>query len=86
VYNTLNISFPGIDNQTLLMLLDLENICVSIGSACNAGTPEKSEVLKAMELDKDIIDSSIRISFGRFTAETEIIEFVEKLKKIINRK
>lgn len=68
----LNISIPGIDGEGLLNMLDMHDICISIGSACNSKSQDRSHVLSAMGLDEERIDSSIRISIGRFNTEDDI--------------
>jgi cysteine desulfurase len=77
----INISIKGIDGEGLLNMLDVHDICVSIGSACNSKTKNRSEVLLAMGLDNERIDSSFRVSIGRFNKETEIHELVKYIKK-----
>ena len=77
----LNIAIEGADGEGLLNMLDMHGICVSIGSACNSKSKELSHVLVAMGLDEDRIDSSIRISIGRYNKEEEIIELVKWIKK-----
>ena len=72
IYNTLNMSFDGLDGETLLMNLDLEGIFVSTGSACTAGSVEPSHVLLAMGLGEVRARSAIRFSLGRFTTDAEI--------------
>lgn len=73
----LNISIPGCNGEGLLNMLDMHGICISIGSACNSKTQERSHVLKAMGLDNDRIDSSVRISIGRYNTEEDIITLVK---------
>lgn len=68
----LNISIPGIDGEGLLNMLDMHDICISIGSACNSKSKDRSHVLLAMGLDEERIDSSVRISIGRFNTEDDI--------------
>jgi cysteine desulfurase len=85
IYNTLNVSFEGIDGETLLMNLDLKNIFVSTGSACTAGSVEPSHVLLAMDLPADLARAAIRFSMGRFTTEREIEYALEELPPIIDR-
>ena len=61
----LNIEIKGIDGEGLMNMLDMHDICISIGSACNSKSQERSHVLKAMGMRDDAIDSSVRISIGR---------------------
>lgn len=65
----INISLPGLPSEAVLNLLSNRNIYVSSGSACAKG--HKSPVLTAAGLDTELINSSLRISFSRFTEETE---------------
>lgn len=83
LYNTVNISFGGIDNEALL--LNLQNICVSNGSACHSFTMEPSHVLLAMGLKKEEANSAIRFSLGRFNTVDEIDFAVEKVKESVKR-
>lgn len=73
----LNISIPGIDGEGLLNMLDMHDICISIGSACNSKSQDRSHVLLAMGLDEERIDSSVRISIGRYNTEEDIRELVK---------
>lgn len=77
----INIAIEGADGEGLLNMLDMHGICVSIGSACNSKSKKQSHVLLAMGIDRDRIDSSIRISIGRYNKETEILELVKWIKK-----
>lgn len=60
----LNVSFPGVDTETMLMNLDLEGIAAASGSACTSGSHKVSHVLKAMHLPEEVTRSAIRFSFG----------------------
>lgn len=86
----INISFAGMDGEGLLNVLDAKNICVSTGSACNSKDKNRSHVLEAMGLDEEVIDSTIRISIGRYNSEEDIKELVkniaryEKLSLLVN--
>lgn len=73
----LNLSIAGIDGEGLLNMLDMHDVCISIGSACNSKSKKKSHVLVAMGLEEEVIDSSIRISIGRFNTEEDICELVK---------
>lgn len=68
-----NIQFPRFDAHSLLGALQ-PRLAASTGSACTSGTPEPSHVLRALGLDSEQADSSIRFSFGRFTTDEEIEE------------
>lgn len=81
----LNISFDMVDNESLLMLLDMEGVAVSIGSACTSNSAEPSHVLKAMNLDDNIVKSSIRISFGKNTSRSDLDYVVEVLTKAVSQ-
>lgn len=83
--NTSNVSFPGLDGETLLVSLDLDGIAVSTGAACNAGAAEPSHVLLAMGRTRDEAASSLRFSLGRTTQEAEIDEALEVLARLIAR-
>ena len=77
----INISIDGVDGEGLLNMLDMHDICVSVGSACNSKSKEHSHVLTAMGIDENRIESSIRISMGRFNSEEEVKELVFWIKK-----
>ena len=66
----LNVAFAGVDGETLLMALD--DIAVSSGSACTSATVEPSHVLRAMGIPDDLAGSSLRFTVGRFTTEEEV--------------
>ena len=70
--NTLNVSFPGADGESLLMGLDLEGVCVSSGSACMVGSIQASHVLIAMGVDSRTALATVRFSMGRGTTEAGI--------------
>lgn len=88
IYNNLNISFYGIEGESLMMLLSKKSICVSTGSACNSSKLTESHVLKAIKTGEMYINGSIRITIDNLTKkEIEYIietikEAVEKLQKI----
>jgi cysteine desulfurase len=83
--NTLNISFPGIDSETILMALDLEGVCASSGSACMVGSVMASHVLLAMGLSEEIAGSAIRFSLGHESTEEEIDRAGEIMEQVMQR-
>ena len=58
-------------------MLDMHDICISIGSACNSKSQDRSHVLTAMGLDEERMDSSVRISIGRYNTEEDIRTLVK---------
>ena len=83
--NNINVSFKGIDGETLLAYLERYGIYCSAGSACMSNTAEKSHVLKAIGLNEKEIESSLRISLSRYNTQEEIIFFVGKVREIVKK-
>ncbi|HEX3035948.1 MAG TPA: aminotransferase class V-fold PLP-dependent enzyme, partial [Thermodesulfobacteriota bacterium] len=83
--NTLNLSFEGVQGDSLAMSLDLEGIAVSTGSACSEGRVDPSHVLLAMGLLRESADSSVRFSLGRFTEREDISRVLEVLPGTVER-
>ncbi|HEY3284310.1 MAG TPA: aminotransferase class V-fold PLP-dependent enzyme, partial [Armatimonadota bacterium] len=67
---SLNLSFEGVEGESLLM--GLEELCVSSGSACTSGSREPSYVLKAMGLPDDLARAALRFGLGRSTTEADV--------------
>lgn len=80
-----NISFIGIDTESMLMNLDMAGIAAASGSACTSGSLEKSHVLLAMNLPKERIDSAVRFSFGLGNTVEELQEAAAAVAGIANR-
>ena len=83
--NTANISFEYIEGESILMLLDMHNICASSGSACTTGSLEPSHVLRAMGVPYTAAHGSIRFSFSRYNTEAEVDRVLEVLPPVIAR-
>lgn len=78
-----SLTFDRVDARALLMLLDVEGISVSGGSACSSGTQEPSYVLRATGMSDDAALSTLRFSFGRENNTDEIPYIVEKTAKAV---
>ncbi len=85
VPNTSNISFEGIEAESLLIALDLEGFAVSTGSACSSGALEPSHVLRAMGLPAHRTQNSIRFSLGLGNTEEEVDALVATLPRIVEK-
>jgi cysteine desulfurase len=82
---TLNLGFPGLDGDVLLLHLDLAGIAASIGSACASGSTHPSPTLMAMHVPDDRLRSSVRFSLGATTNEAEIDEAVRRITAIVKK-
>ena len=83
--NTLNVSFPGAEGESILLYLDLEGIAVSTGSACASGSLDPSHVLLSTGIPIENAHGSIRISMGRETSEEDIDYMLDVLPGIIKK-
>jgi cysteine desulfurase len=81
--HNLNMSFAYVEGESLLM--GINDVAVSSGSACTSATLEPSYVLKALGVGDDIAHSSIRFGIGRFNTEEEIDYVAEKLIDVVNK-
>ena len=85
VPNTTNISFGGVEAESLLIALDLEGVAVSTGSACSSGTLEPSHVLRAMGFPVHRTQNSIRLSLGAGNTDEQVDYVVSKLPAIVEK-
>jgi cysteine desulfurase len=81
----LNVRFPGVRNETLLMLLDQRGVAASAGSACQSGAATVSHVLEAMGLTPDEARESVRFSFGWTSTVAEASEAASIVAGIVSR-
>lgn len=85
VSNISNLSFQGVDGESLLIALDLKGIAVSTGSACASGSVEPSHVLTALGLKREQVRASLRFSLGAYTTADEIDYAVAVLEETVER-
>lgn len=83
--NNVNFSFRFVEGESLLIMLDMEGICASSGSACTSGSLDPSHVLLAIGLPHEIAHGSLRLTLSEETAMEEIDTVVEAVKKIVER-
>jgi len=83
--NTLNVSFPGLEGESLLINLDLAGICASSGSACMVGSIVPSHVLLAMGVAPELARATVRFSLGKETTTGEIETTISRLPAIFSR-
>jgi cysteine desulfurase len=79
----LNLSFAGVDGESLL--LGINDIAVSSGSACTSATREPSYVLKALGVEDEMAHSSIRFGIGRFNSEAEVDYVADRVVETVSR-
>lgn len=82
----LNVSFPGMKTDAMLMHLDLAGIAAASGSACTSGSLEISHVLRAMHLPPERLESAIRFSFGYGNTVEQVREAAGRIARILSRK
>ena len=81
--NNLNVSFSYVEGEALLLALD--GVAVSSGSACTSEKREPSHVLKAMGVSDTMAQTSLRFGLGRFNTESEIDQVVERVVQAVER-
>ena len=80
-----NVTFPGTQSDTLLLLLDSAHVSASTGSACSAGVHEASHVLLAMGHTEETAQSSLRFSFGAISTQADVDFVLSVLPDVISR-
>lgn len=83
--NTTNLSFCGVEAESLLMNLDLKGVAAASGSACSSGSLEPSYVVSAMGVDPLQARSSIRFSLGKTTTAADIDALLRLLPPLVER-
>ncbi|HCA34583.1 MAG TPA: cysteine desulfurase NifS, partial [Lachnospiraceae bacterium] len=80
-----NFSFPDVEGESLLVLLDLKGIYASSGSACSAGSLEPSHVLTAIGRDKETARGSLRLTLGRENTQEDVDKIIEEVSAIVKK-
>jgi len=81
----LNVRLDGIEGESMILMLDMEGICVSSGSACTTGSLEPSHVLLALGIPAENAHGSLRVTVGRSTTAADIDRFIEVFPPIVAR-
>ena len=83
--HTINVSFPGLKADALLMSLDLAGVACSAGSACSSGSLLPSPVLRAMGAPEEVLSSAVRFSLSALNTEAEMNEAVQRIAAVVRR-
>ena len=83
--NNANFSFQFIEGESLLIMLDMNHICASSGSACTSGSLDPSHVLLAIGLPHEIAHGSLRLTLSEDNTREEIDYTVDKIKEIVDK-
>ena len=83
--NNLNVRLDGIEGESMILMLDMEGICVSSGSACTTGSLEPSHVLLALGIPAEHAHGSLRVTLGRSTTADDIDHFIDVFPPIVDR-
>jgi len=85
VYNNINVSFYGIEGESLMLMLDGEGICVSTGSACASTKLKESYVLKALGVEELYIHGSIRLTLSSDISDKDADYVIEKVREKVGK-
>lgn len=80
-----NISFDGVESESVLLMLDMEGICASGGSACTTGEDEPSHVLTAMGLDKAVASGAVRFTLSHLNTHEDVEYIIEKTAAVVEK-
>ena len=83
VPGTVNMCFEGIEGESLLLMLDMNGICASSGSACTSGSLDPSHVLLSIGLPHEVAHGSLRLSIGEYNTMEEIDHIIEVVPKVV---
>lgn len=80
-----NVSFAAVEGESVLIMLDMQGICASGGSACTTGALDPSHVLLALGVSSELARGSLRLTLGEDNTREEVDIVVEELKQIVGR-
>ena len=80
-----NISFEGIEGESLLLMLDFKGICASAGAACTSGSLDPSHVLLSIGLKHEVAHGSLRLSLGEDMTDDDITYMISEIPVVVNR-
>ncbi len=83
--NTTNLTFTGVEAQSVLLMLDQKGVCCSAASACRTGSAEPSRVLSAMGLSRERALSSLRFSFSRCNSDHDVMRAIEIIPSVVKK-
>jgi cysteine desulfurase len=83
--NNVNVSFEGVEGESILLALDFERICASSGSACTTGSLEPSHVLIATGMPPEVARGSLRLTLGPDNTGAEVERLLAVLPPIVGR-
>ena len=83
VPGTVNMCFDGIEGESLLLMLDMNGICASSGSACTSGSLDPSHVLLSLGLPHEVAHGSLRLSIGEYNTMEEIDHIIEVVPRVV---
>lgn len=82
---TVNVSIEGIEGESLLLMLDMNGICASSGSACTSGSLDPSHVLLSLGLKHEVAHGSLRLSINEETSDEDVDYILEVVPKVVKR-
>lgn len=80
-----NVSFASVEGESVLIMLDMQEICASSGSACTSGSLDPSHVLLALGLSPDLARGSLRLTLSEENTKEEMDIVVDELKRIVEK-
>ncbi len=84
VPGTVNMCFEGIEGESLLLMLDMNGICASSGSACTSGSLDPSHVLLSLGLPHEVAHGSLRLSIGEYNTMEQIDHIIATVPKVVD--